>query len=81
LKGKKPGLFVNFGQFPCSWIRIRISNTDPDQGQPNECGPRRIGSTILAIARAYYEKIRQNNGSSNIGWTALVKTFFFIEKV
>jgi hypothetical protein len=21
---QKPGLFVNFGQFPCSWIRIRI---------------------------------------------------------
>jgi hypothetical protein len=38
LKGRKPGLFVNFGQFPCSWIRIRIPNTDPDPGQPNECG-------------------------------------------
>ncbi len=24
LKGRKPGLFVNFGQFQCSWIRIRI---------------------------------------------------------
>ncbi len=29
LKGRS-GLFVNFGQFPCSWIRIRILNTDPD---------------------------------------------------
>jgi hypothetical protein len=30
-EGRKPGLFVNYGQFPCSWIRIRISipNTDP----------------------------------------------------
>ncbi len=32
LKGRKPGLFLNFGQFPCSWIRIRIPNTDPDPG-------------------------------------------------
>jgi hypothetical protein len=22
LKDRKPGLFVNFGKFPCSWIRI-----------------------------------------------------------
>jgi hypothetical protein len=31
-------------QFPCSWIRIRISNTDPepDPRQPNECGSRWI---------------------------------------
>jgi hypothetical protein len=45
-KGKKPGLFVNFGQFPCSWIRIRIriTYTDPDAGQPNQCGS---GSTTL----------------------------------
>jgi hypothetical protein len=27
LKGRKPGLFVNFGQFPCYWTRIRIPNT------------------------------------------------------
>ncbi len=25
-------------QFPCSWVRIRILNTDPDQGQENKCG-------------------------------------------
>jgi hypothetical protein len=24
LKGRKPGSFVNHGQFPCCWIRIRI---------------------------------------------------------
>jgi hypothetical protein len=28
LKGRKPGLLVNFVQFPCSWIRIRIPNTE-----------------------------------------------------
>jgi hypothetical protein len=40
LKVKKPGLFVNFEQFPCSWIRIifRIPNADPDPGQLNKCG-------------------------------------------
>ena len=26
----KLGLFVSFGQLLCSWIRIRIPNTDPD---------------------------------------------------
>jgi len=42
LKGRKPDLFVNFNQFLCSWvrIRIRIPNTDPDPGQPNKCGSR-----------------------------------------
>ncbi len=29
MKGRKSGLFVNFGQFPCYWIRILIPNTDP----------------------------------------------------
>jgi hypothetical protein len=32
LKSRKPGLFVNFVQFPCSWIQICIPNTDPDPG-------------------------------------------------
>jgi hypothetical protein len=32
LKGKEPGLFVYFGQFPCLWIRIRMPITDPDPG-------------------------------------------------
>jgi hypothetical protein len=41
-KARKPGLLINFGQFPCSWIRIRISNTDPDPGQSSECGSRWI---------------------------------------
>ncbi len=43
-KDRKQGLFLNFGQFPCSWIRIRIPNRDLDPGQPNECGS---GSTSL----------------------------------
>jgi hypothetical protein len=38
LKGRKPGLFVNFGQFPCSWTWIRIPNIDPDPEQSKECG-------------------------------------------
>jgi hypothetical protein len=35
-KGIKPDFFFNFDRFSCSWIRIRIPNTDPDPGQPNE---------------------------------------------
>jgi hypothetical protein len=38
LKGWNSGLLVNFVQFPCSWIRIRIPNTDPDPEEPNQCG-------------------------------------------
>jgi hypothetical protein len=34
LDGFKSGLLVNF---PCSWIRIRIPNTDPDKGETNQC--------------------------------------------
>ena len=41
-KGRKLGLFVNFGKFPCYWIRIRIPNTDPDSGQPNHRRSMRI---------------------------------------
>jgi hypothetical protein len=42
--GWKSGLFVNFDQFPCSWIRtrIRIPNTDPDPGKTNQCGSMRF---------------------------------------
>jgi hypothetical protein len=47
LKGWKSGLFVDFGQFPCPLIRIRIRipNTDPDPGEPNHYGS---GSQTLA---------------------------------
>jgi hypothetical protein len=41
LKGwKGSGLFVNFDQFSCSWIRIGIPSTDmdPDPGEQNQCG-------------------------------------------
>jgi hypothetical protein len=34
LKGWKSVICVNFCQFPCSWIRIRSLNTDPD---PQHC--------------------------------------------
>ncbi len=46
LKGRKPGLFENFSQFTCSWIRIRIRipNTNSDLGQSNECGSMCCGS-------------------------------------
>ncbi len=36
--GTKSGLFLHFGRFPRSCIRIRIPNTDPDHpGEPNQC--------------------------------------------
>ncbi len=48
LKGWKSGLFVNFGQFPCSWIRI--SNKDPDPLQ------YRYGSTTMATTVLYWQR-------------------------
>ncbi len=47
MKDRKPGLLVNFGQFPCSWIRIRIPNKDLDPGQTNNADPCESGSTTL----------------------------------
>jgi hypothetical protein len=32
LKARKPDLFVNFDQFPCSWIRIQDSQMNADCG-------------------------------------------------
>ncbi len=51
---QEPGLLVNFGKFPCSWIRIRIRNPntdlDPDPGKPNQCGSGvGPGSTTLPV--------------------------------
>jgi len=34
LENRNPGFLVNFGQFPSSWIRIRIPKTYPDPGDP-----------------------------------------------
>jgi hypothetical protein len=42
LKDWESGLFVKLGNFSCSWIRIRIPNTDPDPGKPNQCCSMRI---------------------------------------
>jgi hypothetical protein len=53
-KGRKPGLLVNFGLLHCSWIwiRITISSTDPDSGQPNQCRSMRIRIQIHNTARS-----------------------------
>jgi hypothetical protein len=48
LEGRKLGLFVNIGQY--SWVRIRILNTDPDPGQPNQF---ESGSTTVKSAVKY----------------------------
>jgi hypothetical protein len=62
LKGRKPGLLEYFLQFPCSWIRICIPNTEPDPGQPNECG---FGSTTLVAS--YQLSKRSNKHYKNYG--------------
>ncbi len=46
-KGRKPGLFVNFDQLPCSWIRIRIPNMHPDP----DPGARSIPNTVCIRIR------------------------------
>jgi hypothetical protein len=46
LKGRKPVLFVNFGQFPCSWIQIRIPKTQDSQINADPCGSG-SGTTLL----------------------------------
>ncbi len=45
-KGRKRGLFVNFGKFPCSWIQIRIPNMDPDPGEPIRTRVHNTGETF-----------------------------------
>jgi hypothetical protein len=47
LKGRKPVLFVNFGQFPCSWIWIRIPNTQDSQINADPCGSGSGSGTTL----------------------------------
>jgi len=58
LQGKKPGLFVNFGQFPWTSIRMHIPNADPDLGQSNQCG---FGSTILFLTRPELHHLNHNH--------------------
>jgi hypothetical protein len=56
LKGWNSRFFVDVGQFPCSWIQIRIripnSNLDPALGEPNHCGTGSV-SEILLFAHCY----------------------------
>ncbi len=53
-------VLVNFGKFPCSWIQIRITNTDPDQREPNS-----IESTRLHVFFWSYSEVFQIFGSGN----------------
>jgi hypothetical protein len=41
------GLFFHFDRVPCSWIGIRIPNTNTDLGEPNQYG---YGSAKLGIS-------------------------------
>jgi hypothetical protein len=47
LKGWRSCSFVNFGPVPCSWIWIRIPNTDPD---PVELKNSESGSATLGLS-------------------------------
>ncbi len=47
-KGWKSGLFLNFGQFPCSWFRIWIQES---QVKTDPCGSR---STTLPVVTVWY---------------------------
>jgi hypothetical protein len=40
---------IKLGKFPCSWIRIRIGNADPDLGEPNKYGSMHIRIHNTAI--------------------------------
>jgi hypothetical protein len=71
LKGRKPGLFVNFGKFPYYWIGICIPNKDPDPDPelPNErirlqntefrttqCRPAILIFSTLRLFLVFYKK-------------------------
>jgi hypothetical protein len=44
---KRPEMrIICFVWYPCSWIRIRIPDTDPDPGEQNQCGSG--SETLLA---------------------------------
>jgi hypothetical protein len=64
LKGLRSGVFVNFGQFPCFWIRlrIRIPNTDPDPGEPDHCGS---GSETLVSSNQLFTAAGEQVDSRN----------------
>jgi hypothetical protein len=47
LKGRKPGLFVNFDKFPCSWIRARISIRIQDSQMNADLDPQHCILTSL----------------------------------
>ncbi len=57
MKVWKSGLFVCFGRFPCSWIRICIPITDPDTDtrEPYQCGSgsRTLLRTVPVVTLTY----------------------------
>ncbi len=59
-------LSVNFGQLPCTWIRIRIPNADPDPDpEPqNQCGSMwiRIHNTGLYEQELLFISMRSGSG-------------------
>ncbi len=74
MNGWNPGLSVNFDKFNCSWIRIRISNIDPDPGEPDQCGSMRIwirstvvrtGSAVHSLCFLVKNSVQESSTSMN----------------
>ncbi len=66
------GIYVNFGQFPCSSIRIHIPITDTDPGEPNQGG-----SMLIRILLFSWFLIRIRNLLINMMRYKLFRWIFF----
>ncbi len=76
--GRLKCLFVNFGQFPCSWILIQVPNTDPDPRKPNQCWPMRIGSTTLFRNIRMRIRKRQVQGKTSSSYVGRIPVGYYI---
>ncbi len=56
-KGWNSSLFVNFVQFPGSWIRIRIAKTDPD---PQHCFMAMIAESLQKACHSSKLQVHRN---------------------
>jgi hypothetical protein len=58
LKGSEICLCINFGQFPCFWILIRIPDTDPDPEDQNQYESSSGSWTDFAVNKVefFYKK-------------------------
>jgi hypothetical protein len=66
---------ILFGQFPCSWIRIRIPIMDTDPGEPNQGG-----SMLIRILLFSWFLIRIRNLLINMMRYKHLREIFFDKK-